>query len=426
MKVRRKKYPSGRVKWQLDLGMIDGRRFQTYFDTKERALGALAEAKAKRRANGESALTLSEDERIRFCAARDKLAGVGATIEEAVTAFMRSVPARREPLALSDLLARCVAEKRNLGNSKRYLQQFRCSCLSFIRGREHIHAHEVTREEVRGWILGNGWSPKTQRVYLGDLRTLFAYALEVGICSGNPAAGEKGDRIQLAPTSDCAIATLTAAEAEKLLVCAARKPSDPSEEDFRPLLTYAALGLFCGIRPAELGRMQRSQISLEERHAIVEGHQAKTRRRRVVDISENALDWLALDPTGPVGPVTPLNFRRRWGRLRAAAGWRPELQALNAGNSRPDLKLREWSHDAMRHTFASMHYAAHQNESLLKAQLGHSSKEEVLFQHYRALKTRAEATTFWTLTPLLRVLKLGARQGRCCHCVWPSLNSVLA
>lgn len=49
-----------------------------------------------------------------------------------------------------------------------------------------------------------------------------------------------------------------------------------------------------------------------------------------------------------------------------------------------------------------MHYASHQDESLLKAQLGHSEDEDTLMQHYRALATRREAAVFWALKPSSR------------------------
>jgi integrase len=58
-----------------------------------------------------------------------------------------------------------------------------------------------------------------------------------------------------------------------------------------------------------------------------------------------------------------------------------------------------WPKNVLRHTFASMHYAMHQDESLLKAQMGHWERTSTLHRHYRALKTKAEAAKFWALHP---------------------------
>jgi integrase len=385
MKVRKIRNAAGNVRWQLDLGMVlqaDGsmKRVQKYFRTQDEAKTELANSREKRQAHGDAAITLSEGERIRFTAARDKLAAAGGTIEQAVELFVRHSTAMRESVTLIDLLERCICAKEKHGASLRYLQQFRCSCLNFIRGRESTLAHTVTRDEVRSWVLGAGWAPKTQRVYLGDLRTLFAWALAERHVAENPAAGDGPERIALAKLDDTPIARLSVDVVTTLLRRAARVPSS-SHEDFRCLVWYVVLGTFAGVRPWELSRIDRSAVDLNERHVVVDAKIAKTRQRRVVDLSKHACAWLALDPERS-GPVLPPNARRRWGRLRKAVG-----------------QLATWPHDAMRHTFASMHYAQHQDEAALKAQMGHSKEEETLMRHYRAMVTRKEAKLFWAYKP---------------------------
>ena len=67
----------------------------------------------------------------------------------------------------------------------------------------------------------------------------------------------------------------------------------------------------------------------------------------------------------------------------------------------------------MRHAFATMRYAMHQNTSLLKAQVGHEESEDTLFRHCRAVRTlsggiitRKLAEEFWGLLPTqIRVQK---------------------
>jgi integrase len=62
------------------------------------------------------------------------------------------------------------------------------------------------------------------------------------------------------------------------------------------------------------------------------------------------------------------------------------------------ISTAEWPHNAMRHTFASMHYAAYENEAKLQVQMGHESAA-MLHRNYRAIKTRTEAAAFWDLRP---------------------------
>ena len=116
---------------------------------------------------------------------------------------------------------------------------------------------------------------------------------------------------------------------------------------------------------------------------------SKTNRPRVIEISKVAAIWFRLWRRLCPGQesLVPKGFERKWRALRAAAG----VGAL---------------HDGLRHTFASMHYAEHQNAAQLKALMGHSQTEETLFKHYRAVQTlsgdtitRKMASDFWKLTP---------------------------
>ena len=59
------------------------------------------------------------------------------------------------------------------------------------------------------------------------------------------------------------------------------------------LLPWFVLGLFCGIRPnGELGKLTWSSVHLAEKQVVISPDVSKTKRRRFVDISNNALEWL--------------------------------------------------------------------------------------------------------------------------------------
>jgi integrase len=391
MKIRRVKQKSGWKGWQVDFGMVtqpDGtrRRVQKCFSTQADAQKALGDAKDKRQVYGDSAMTLTEDERVRFVAARDQLATAGATIEEAVAAFMRTAKAVCDPQPLGTLLDRCIEDKAAVGKRHLYVRKLWSSCNSFIAPRKDQLAHTVTPAEVQAWISGNGWAPKTQRVYLGDLHTLFAWANSKRIMATNPASQRGPDRIVLLPMEDKEIGRLSVNQVKRLVRAAARVPG-PKEEDFRPLLWYVVIATFAGVRPKEVARMDRADVDLEERHVVVQGRHSKTRQRRTVDLTAEACAWLALDPRR-TGKIVPKNLKKRWLRLRRSAGLEP------------------WPHDGARHTFASMHYAQHQDEALLKAQMGHSEDEDTLMQSYRALATRKEAVEFWGFMPSARRMAL--------------------
>jgi integrase len=76
--------------------------------------------------------------------------------------------------------------------------------------------------------------------------------------------------------------------------------------------------------------------------------------------------------------VTPEGYPKRFERDRKAAGIHP------------------WPRNAMRHSAANYHLAAHRNESLTQAMLGHESGK-MLIQHYRELVKPKDAARYWQI-----------------------------
>ena len=367
------------MRWELDYGKVDGKRKQKFFKTKTDAETEFAKVKELRRLHGDRSLSLSEDDRIRFSAARDQLRAVDATIDQAVKFYLDHARPLK-PIRLGKMLDAFLWAKACQGKRTRYQQQLKCSCSNFIREREEFPAHLVARPLIEQWLHGNKWAPKTQSVYLGDVRTMFSWALKQNHVTKNPCLD-----IELASPEPEEVTTMGVIEAERLLCAALTAWDVESRRPLSDLLGYVALGLFCGIRPEELQRSDLASMDLDHATMIVAGRHAKTRQRRVVDISANAVEWLRawrrLCPDQE--RIAGKNFKRRWERLREGCGW----------------KL-PWPHDVMRHTFASMHYAAYQNESKLQALMGHESAN-VLFSNYRAIRTPVEARKFWELRPIV-------------------------
>ena len=61
------------------------------------------------------------------------------------------------------------------------------------------------------------------------------------------------------------------------------------------LLPFLVLGLFCGVRSdGELQKLQWSDIDLNDKIVTIRPEVSKTKRRRFVDLSNNAKAWLQL------------------------------------------------------------------------------------------------------------------------------------
>lgn len=171
--IRKRQYPGGRVKWQLDLGYVrqeDGtkKRIKHLFDSKDKAEGEKKRLEAKRTLHGDEAVSFPEEKRLRY-AAEKQLAEVNATIEQATAYFLRHHRKLKAPIFLREALDLCVSEKLQRGKMReRSADTFKCSCLSFIESHPAATSQNTDPDQVQKWILGNGWKPKTQRNYLGD------------------------------------------------------------------------------------------------------------------------------------------------------------------------------------------------------------------------------------------------------------------
>lgn len=123
------------------------------------------------------------------------------------------------------------------------------------------------------------------------------------------------------------------------------------------MMGFVVLGMFGGLRSAEIQRLDWSAVNVKERSVVVAGSQAKTRRRRVVDLTENAVAWLRAATVKREGTICGRFWDARWRIFRRSLGWA-------VGTGEKGLKEQEvkpvrgaWPHNALRHTYASMHYA---------------------------------------------------------------------
>ena len=367
--------PSGRASWVLDYGLVDGERKRVSFgEDRAGAERALAKAQAAVVSHGALGVSASTQEMAEFLTLRARLEQAGASISEAVEFFMRHGTLVKRPVRVGELVESFIWAKDEAGRSRRTLETYRGTLRSLARAFPLRMAHELTAGEVMGWLSGQSWSRRTQRGALGHFRSLYAWGGEVaqGHVAVDPSAG-----LVVKASAVEEIGTLTVEQCERLLRHALREPR---------MMPYLVLGMFGGLRRAEIERLTWDAVNLEERTVVVGARISKTRTRRVVDLTGNAVAWIkasfALRATEPTGGsrVAPANLKVMW-----PVFW-------------PRCGMTIWPNNGLRHTYASMHYAMWQDEAKLQAQMGHESAT-MLHRHYRALKTRKEAERFWALRP---------------------------
>ncbi len=379
MKIRLRVNPSGVVRYQLDLGKINGKRQQKSFATREQAENFAKAKKEERKLFGTDALSLSEAERRQFIYAQEQLRKHGTTIGEAVTFFLRyNKP--REPLTWTQMTERCYWDKLALNKRPKYVAELkRCAQVFGRAGHADKDASHIMQDDVERWLHGKGWSPKSRVAYLINLATVFSWGVEKGHVSINPCA-----KIQRPTIDDHPPGILTVPECARLLSAALATDSPTLKRGKKlQLLGYVSICLFAGVRPEEVQRMTWNEIHLEDQYLEVSALKSKTRRRRIVTISQALAAWLS-EVTVPQGKIAPVNTVKRLRALRKLAG------------------IEVWPHDVLRHSFASYHLAQHESAERTALQMGHAGTQ-MLFAHYRELVRPKDAAAFWALRHPSRV-----------------------
>ncbi len=394
MKIIPRVYESGRRAWQVLLPRVKGKRKQPCFSTREKAEIFMAAEKVKLKSHGGMGGDIRGAEMAEIVVARKRLEDVGATLSEAVEFYLKHATRLREEITVPELIERFWESRERMKKSVRYVRQLKVSLGTLGLLFPLTKAHELTQDDVEAWLgaHSHSWGPVTRDNYLGDVSAMYEWGRGKtrGYARINPAKD-----VERVNARRGQIVALDVERATELL-------SEAAEQKRWRVLAHVVFGMLGGIRPAEIERLNWNAVDLDERHVIVMAEDAKTAARRVVDLTAEAVAWLRLIPVEcRVGMITPKKgWVDEWIVFRRELGW--DVGRKGSKHLPPPVAKMvhgRWPHDALRHTYASMHYAEHQNEALLQVQMGHRSAK-MIHQHYRAVKTRAEAALFWRFGPL--------------------------
>ena len=114
-------------------------------------------------------------------------------------------------------------------------------------------------------------------------------------------------------------------------------------------------------------------------HITVDASIAKDGETRIIEpLAPNLVEWIKFIQLTCPCPMPVRNLKRRWERAKRV--------------------IRKWPHDAMRHTYASYHFAMFKDAGLTAKNLGHPNPT-LLRKDYNNSVTEAEAEAFWLLSP---------------------------
>ena len=151
---------------------------------------------------------------------------------------------------------------------------------------------------------------------------------------------------------------------------------------------------FTGLRRAELTRLQPGDITADGIN--LPAASTKTGRRRFIQMPMTLKAWLEAYPVGDT--VLPVNWPKKEKALRRLAGWKVWSDLVEPVV--PPDNLPEWSHNALRHTHASVLVAMGTPLETLTFEFGHSGGAQVLKARYVGVMPKAEAQKILNLRPI--------------------------
>ena len=351
----RKVVNHGNTRWRVS-SYVDGERKQRFFVSKELAIQWMQELRSDTRcASFWSSRSPLEQKDI--IAAFDVAQHRELTLLKAVlTAKNRPYPTPK-PLAQIIPIYLSTLKFRSLREASFKQIHLMLNQLSTQYGT--LDTNTITPTHIEQWFAERKWARSTIDGVIAKIGPFFTWCGREGYCESNPCKAVKrpmGD--------DSPPAIFTPSESRKLLLTALS--CDPG------MIPYLAIGLFAGVRPLEIQRLQQQDIT--DQYIEITAAKAKTRKRRLVSLSKNLKGWLRLG-----GDLPPINKPKRLSRILQKAGL-------------------EWKPDIMRHSYASYHLAFHQSADKTALEMGHRDTQ-MLFRHYRELVTKEEAQAYWKIEP---------------------------
>ena len=364
--VYSRKHRSGQVGYMVDLGLINGKRERYSFKTKAEA-DTFAELKKTERQNqGVAALALPQAIKVDASKASALLIPHNVSLEEAAKYYLNHVIAYRNAPLINQIAEQMIAEAEKNDRRDRTVAELKSRLRTFAEGFPDQRLSELTIEEIKAWVdEDEDWSARTRINYLTKISQLYNYALKHNWVDANLA-----ERIDRPSAEDSEPKIFTVEQAENLLKNANKFG----------LLPYVALGLFAGLRSAELMQLDWRDVKFEDKAVVVGQQVAKRRSRQVVEMCDALYAWLSL--------LTKLN-----GKIVDAKEFRDNMDEL-----RKAAELEAWPHNGLRHSFGSYHLAFYGDAVKTAGQMGHRSSD-VIHNHYKALVLKTEAEKFWNLKP---------------------------
>lgn len=357
-------------KW-LIVGYPHGKRERYYFSTEKEAKKAAADRNREITSFG-TQIVLPNDLRVEAVESAKRLQPYGKTIRDAVNFFLAhlkilnsSVTVKEFTLAVRNEFKRRLRAKEI---SARHEQTMLEALAKFEKQFGDRLVKAIAGSEIKIWLAGTPLATKTRNKVLGYIRGAFSTGKELGLVDTHPLDGitgfTKSGKTAKSPRP------LSADEMVKLI--------NAADQRIKP---FILIGGFAGLRNEERINLDWSHIRVGEKIIDLSAKISKTGRRRLVPISDNLAEWLALYAKES-GPVIYKSRYTAYDDFRKAT--------LAAG-------FKEWPENSLRDSFCSYRYEQTDDAAKTAKEAGHSV--DMLMRNYQKLVTKTETTKFWSISP---------------------------
>ena len=346
-----------------------------FFAAKGEADAFCAEQRASQGSLGNLAGGLSDDIKREAILCLRKLAPYGKGLSDAVAYFIRDLEAQGASKTIAHAIAALQAEaaSRDLSERHRKMQRSVLGRFGQAHGGEVVAT--VRADKVQAWLdslRGKDGKPlgavsfNTYRAYLASL---FSFCKKREWAKGNPV-----ETIAKRKVRARAPRLLSPGDLRQILAAC--------DDALRPAFVLQA---YCGLRVAEVARAEWDDI-LPRGYLQVGARQAKTGKRRLKPIPDNALSYL-------------VSVRKASGRVFTSSTDRVGENVLQKAlkKLRDAVPAVTWGDNALRASALSYQLALSQDAAKTALQMGNSAS--VLLRDYAELATPEQAAEWFAIDP---------------------------
>jgi integrase len=362
-------------------GNVNGVRRRFYFRTREEADEKVRLENFQLHNFGHAAANISASLRLDALVCQSKLEGTGRSLTQAVDEFLKNFRNRTSSVTVAQACEEYLAHTRSRVESDeigdRQFEGVAKACSRFAETFGSDEICDMTSDRIRTWLTalkkrdGNPMGLVSRNSFKLGLSGLFSYALARKWISAHPIAGGAVPAFRTKRAQAKRPEILSLEQTAKLL--------EAADSQYLPAI---AIGLFAGLRPAEVRRLCWENIHWQKKEIDVLASSSKTASYRYVPMPENLVEWLApyRGSSGKLYNCTAGTLARKLSAIGKLVG------------------LNVWPKDALRHSYGSHLYAATENAHVTARRMGHMTTE-MLHSNYNNRRTKAEGEAYFEIRP---------------------------